>query len=70
MMISDKEQFIQIFEQKIIPHRKGADELLQWIIGTDFFEAPASTKYHGAFEGGLCQHSLSVYNRLVLLNRN
>lgn len=68
-IMSEKEQYIQIFEQKIIPVREGADKLLEWILSTDFFEAPASTKYHGAFEGGLCQHSLSVYNRLLNLNQ-
>ena len=32
-----------------------------------FFDAPASTKYHGAFEGGLFDHSLAVANALVEL---
>ncbi|MEE0857327.1 MAG: hydrolase [Ruminococcus sp.] len=35
--------------------------MLKWLEGTDFFKAPASTKYHGAHEGGLCEHSLNVY---------
>ena len=45
-------------------HRVGAEELLKWMHTTDFFAAPASTKYHGAEEGGLCQHSLNVYAQL------
>lgn len=48
-------------------HRKGIDELLEWLDSTDFFEAPASTKYHGAFAGGLCQHSMNVQKRLLEL---
>ena len=31
-----------------------------WLGSTDFFEAPASTRFHGSYEGGLCQHSLNV----------
>lgn len=57
--MDNKTKFKQIFKEKI--HRKGADEFIQWLESTDFFTAPASTKYHGAFEGGLCAHSLNVY---------
>ena len=32
-----------------------------------FFTAPASTKYHGAYEGGLFDHSLEVAKHLVFL---
>lgn len=32
-----------------------------------FFTAPASTKYHGAYEGGLFDHSLEVAKSLVEL---
>lgn len=44
--------------------RPGLGELIEWLETTDFFEAPASSKYHLAEAGGLCQHSLNVYNRL------
>jgi hypothetical protein len=44
--------------------RDGVDELLQWLEHSDFYIAPASTRYHGAYEGGLCEHSLAVHNRL------
>lgn len=44
--------------------RPGAADLLAWLEGTDFFEAPASTKYHGAHRCGLLIHSLNVYHRL------
>ena len=47
-----KDEFVKIYNKYI--HRKGAKELLQWLESTDFFTAPASTKYHGAYEGGLC----------------
>jgi len=42
------------------------DKLLAWLEDeTDFFTAPASTKYHGSYEGGLLDHSLNVYSRLM-----
>lgn len=56
-----KETFIKIFKDNI--KREGADKLLDWIIKSDFFTAPASTKFHSAVEGGLAQHSINAYNR-------
>jgi len=44
--------------------RKGKDELLEFIRKSDFYTAPASTRYHGNFEGGLLIHSLNVLNCL------
>jgi hypothetical protein len=42
--------------------RSGIEELINYLQEkTDFFTAPASTKYHGAYEGGLLQHSINVY---------
>lgn len=46
-------------------NRSGVQSLLEWLETTDFYTAPASTKYHGAYEGGLVEHSLNVYHRLV-----
>ncbi len=57
-----KEEFIEIYNKYIT--RRGADKLLEWIEKTDFFTAPASTKYHGACECGLVMHSLNVYKIL------
>lgn len=57
--MTDKEKFIKIFKENI--HRDGSDTLLSWLEKTDFFTAPASTKYHLAEEGGLLKHSLNVY---------
>ena len=58
-----KEDFIKIYNENI--NRPGSKELLSWICTTDFFTAPASTKFHCAFEGGLVQHSISVYSTLM-----
>ena len=58
-----KERFIEIYTQNIT--REGADKLLDFLLnGSDFFTAPASTRYHGAHEGGLVEHSLNVYDCL------
>lgn len=57
-----KEQFLAIARNEI--KRPGIENLLKYLEETDFFEAPASTKYHGCYEGGLVQHSIDVYNAL------
>jgi hypothetical protein len=63
--MTDRERFIQIYEDKI--HREGSRELLAFLCSesSDFFIAPASTRFHGAELGGLCRHSLNVYDCLV-----
>ena len=60
---TDKNDFIKIFKEKIM--REGSDKLLEFLEKSDFFTAPASTRYHGAYEGGLLRHSLNVYECLV-----
>lgn len=60
-----REDFIRIFTSHI--HRAGADKLLEWLEESDFFVAPASTRFHGNYEGGLCEHSVNVYEELVRL---
>ncbi len=54
-----KAEFERIFKENIT--REGADRLLEWLEKTDFFIAPASTRYHCAHENGLVEHSLNVY---------
>ena len=62
-MMKNKERFLEICKTKI--HREGLDSLLDWLEKSDFYEAPASTKYHGNFSGGLLMHSLNVYDCLT-----
>lgn len=55
-----KDEFIQIFESNV--KREGADILLDFLQNkSDFFTAPASARYHSAYPGGLCEHSINVY---------
>lgn len=58
-----KDEFIRIFTENV--DRNGAKELLAWLQNTDFFTAPASTKYHCACENGLVMHSVSVFNTMM-----
>lgn len=58
-----KDDFIAAFQENI--KRQGSQELLDWMMKTDFFTAPASTKYHCACPEGLVMHSLSVYNVMM-----
>ncbi len=59
-----REEFLSIYRTHI--HREGADKLLEYLDSpaSDFFTAPASTRYHGSREGGLCEHSINVYKCL------
>ena len=59
--MSNKEQFIKIMEQV---ERPGVDKLLDWLEGTDFYSAPASTRFHGSYPGGLVYHTLNVVYEL------
>lgn len=61
--MNNKERFLDIFKKEV--HREGKKELLEWLEGSDFFIAPASTRFHGNHSGGLLEHSLNVYDALV-----
>ena len=63
--MSSTQEFIDEYKKAIT--RQGSSELLEWLKTTDFFTAPASSKFHSAYEGGLCDHSLNVYR--VMINR-
>lgn len=53
-----KEEFLMLLRSV---NREGMDELINFIEKSDFFKAPASTRFHGSYEGGLLEHSLNVY---------
>src|SRR3712207_1964507 len=58
-LIKNKEEIINLLKST---ERPGMDKIIKYLEETDFFIAPASTKYHGNFDGGLAEHSLNVYN--------
>ena len=58
----NKSEFIEILG---CVRRQGIESLLESLLEEgDFFKAPASSRYHGAFPGGLCAHSIAVYHQL------
>ncbi|MCD7731394.1 MAG: HD domain-containing protein [Oscillospiraceae bacterium] len=57
-----KDEFVAIYRENI--KRDGAEKLLDYMLKSDFFIAPASTRFHGSHEGGLLEHSLNVYHCL------
>ena len=68
--MTKREEFIAVYQENI--QRRGADRLLEWLDSdaSDFFTAPSSTRFHGAYESGLVEHSLNVYECLKdYLNR-
>lgn len=61
--MNDKLRFLEIYKEKI--KRPGSEKLLHFLENqSDFFTAPASTRFHGAYKGGLVEHSLQVYDCL------
>ena len=61
LMKEKKEEFCSLLRST---KRDGIEQLISWLEKTDFFTAPASTRYHGAKEGGLLIHTLTVYSAL------
>ena len=67
-MVHERKENEFITTYRALIKRDGADKLLDYLINkSDFFTAPASSKFHCDFEGGLCEHSLNVYRRLLSL---
>ena len=56
-----KEEFINLLRST---NREGIEEVIQFLEKSDFYKAPASTRFHGSFEGGLLEHSMKVYEIL------
>ena len=63
MDVNYKDEFIKIYNEKI--KRDGADKLLDWLLKSDFFTSPASTKFHSNYPGGLVEHTVKAYKRFV-----
>lgn len=60
-----REKFLELYNKYIT--RPGSDTFLEWLEEYDFFTAPASTRFHGAYAGGLVEHSVNVWEELVRL---
>jgi len=64
--MNTKETIVDLLEDT---QRPGIDKVIAFMESGDFFTAPASTKYHGAYAGGLADHSLNVYKVLNAKNK-
>ena len=62
-----KQEFLELLKSI---NREGMENLIAFIEKTDFFEAPASTRFHGSYQGGLLEHSMKVYEILLLKVQN
>lgn len=47
-----------------------SDDMMEYLMAYGFFTAPASTKYHGNYEGGLLEHSYMVTKYLLTLTQD
>ena len=62
--LENREKFMELMRKT---ERAGVEDMLKWLDTTDFYSAPASTKYHGSYPGGLVQHTLNVAYELKQL---
>lgn len=62
--MTNKEIFVALAKRI---EREGIGQLMEWLDSTDFYTAPASTRFHGSHEGGLVKHSIAVHSRLYEL---
>lgn len=52
---------VDLFEKLLrSTNREGIENVIMQLRSMDFYKCPASTKYHGNYEGGLLDHSLLV----------
>ena len=63
-MVKEKRMVIEFEDLLLSTKREGIDKLLEFIRKSDFYKAPASTRFHSCHEGGLLEHSLNVYKCL------
>ncbi len=67
--LKQKENQAHIIDLLQSTKRPNIENLIQWLTDhSNFFTSPASTKYHGAYRGGLAQHSLNVLHYLEFMN--
>lgn len=67
----NRTELIEKFERLLLSvQREGIDKLLAYIRKSDFYTAPASTRFHSCHEGGLLEHTMNVYECLIRKNNN
>ena len=66
-LADNRRAFLQVLRDNV--KRDGLEDLITYLENSDFFTAPSSTRFHGNYEGGLCEHSLNVYQCLCELRK-
>lgn len=61
----NRDHFLGLLTKSV--SRTGVESLVKMLLDSDFFTAPASTRFHGDYEGGLCEHSIHVWEELMRL---
>ncbi len=59
-----KKEFCELLRST---NREGVDYVIEDLESLGFFDAPASTKFHLNYDGGLCEHSLNVCKVGIML---
>ena len=59
-----KTSFLKIFSET---HRRGIDNIIAQLEAMGFLEAPTSSRFHLACKGGLAEHSMNVYETVIML---
>lgn len=59
----------EFIERKLNETGRDVTKLIEFLNTSDFYTAPASTKYHGCYEGGLAEHSVNVMDAMTTLNK-
>ena len=54
----NRKEIIELLQET---ERPGIEKLVSWLDHSNFFTSPASTMFHGNYEGGLAAHSYEVY---------
>lgn len=57
-MVEEKQEFLDLLRKV---NRVGTEQLIKYLEESGFFKSPASTRFHGSYDGGLLKHSINVY---------
>lgn len=65
------EELIARYESLLLSvGRDGVEALIAFLRKSDFYKAPASSRFHNCHEGGLLEHTLNVYDCLMRKKEN
>lgn len=65
---ANKQRFVDCCQQYI--HRDGLDKILAYLDKSDFYEAPSSASFHLNVKGGLCKHSINVFETALKIREH